>query len=207
MRYLKLATDAILAALTAILAARLESVSAHEILGMAAAASVGLHAALNFKFFKNIFKEGYSAARILNSSIIAAMALFAIVSLITGALNSQSLFSFLGLDGSLETRRLHAASAYWLFVLAAVHAGLNIEKAIPRFAVKTPAAIASTAAICILGAFAFFERGMPAKLFKFSAFDFSGRGAAENFALNLCVFFALAISAFCLKKFLTDKQK
>lgn len=110
---------------------------AHETLGIVALASFGMHVYLNSGWCTGVVKEftGKSVRRrksgIGRKSMIVMNALLAVLfvaATVSGIMVSQSLFAWATPEAwrmELEYRTAHVALSTWMWVVAAVHAGIH----------------------------------------------------------------------------------
>ena len=98
----------------------------HEWLGISVFVLFVLHHILNIKWTRSLFRGGYSAFRILQTTL-AVLVLAAMLGLIiSGIILSRHVFTFLDIRSGMSfARSLHMLSAYWGFVLISVHLGLH----------------------------------------------------------------------------------
>lgn len=100
----------------------------HAYAGIAVLCLVLVHLALNFRFYKNLFKGKYNGVRacfaISNVLILLAFLMMVVSSfMVMGAV-----FEFSPVAFSQQGRDLHTLSASWLFVLIVWHAGLHLNR-------------------------------------------------------------------------------
>lgn len=100
--------------------------AAHEWLGVGMLALLVLHHVLNRKWCKAIFKGKYTALRVLQTALAAAVLLCTLGSAVSGLMLSRYVFAFLPIrEGLSFARLLHMLSAYWGFVFMSLHLGLH----------------------------------------------------------------------------------
>ena len=89
---------------------------AHEWIGMAMFLLVIGHHVLNRRWTGNITKGKYTAHRILQTVIVALLALTMIGSMVSGILLSNYIFRFVRIEGVANmARNIHILCAYWDF--------------------------------------------------------------------------------------------
>lgn len=99
---------------------------AHEWFGTGMLLLVLIHHIFNHKWSKAVFKGKYTPYRMIQTILIALLVLCMLGSMISGIMLSQYVFDFLPIQsGSSFARNLHMVSAYWGFVLMAIHLGLH----------------------------------------------------------------------------------
>ena len=110
----------------------------HEILGVALAAAIVLHVAINFRRFKSLFKK-ISARKIFSLAINFGLTVGALIILFTGVCLSNYLFAdvvSLDLRRNMTLFQLHKALPYMLMILIGAHLGLHAQELRQRFPVK-----------------------------------------------------------------------
>lgn len=205
--------------------------AAHEWIGLAAVLILIFHNALNRRWWKKPLAgtpDFLKAETLLVNVLLAASAGAVAVS---GVMLSGEIFPFVPSGGGLFARRLHTASAFWLFCLSAFHAGAHAQffsaaaknllsrgnaprigktetprkaKTARRFIV--PAA-ASALAVC--GIFSAARRALPRKLFAQETFDpFAFSDALPRFLFDyLCIAALFALAGFAARKFLAPARR
>ena len=121
----------------------------HEWLGIGMFLLFVIHHILNRRWFEVLLKGKYTPFRIWQTVLVVSVLLSMIGSMVSGAIISRSVLSFLPIHGgSSFGRTLHMLSAYWGFVLMSLHLGLhwNMMLGVARKAGKAT----STIRICIL---------------------------------------------------------
>ena len=162
---------------------------AHEWIGLIFGVLGALHMALNRSWYGTILKGKYGARRVLNAGLNLLWPAGAIVLLLSGVISSRHIFSFLNLQGSLETRQIHSLISYWGIVLLGVHAGLQWDKVLTALKSKggpklkwlnNSLALRGLAIlIAAYGIWSSFDRAMGSKLFLGFSFDFWDPGRPE----------------------------
>jgi hypothetical protein len=173
--------------------------AAHEWIGISVFALFVVHNAINWRWYKNIFKGKYTFRRtigaIVNTTLIFTMATL----LVTGLLQSRAVLAFLHLPGDMALRQAHTTAAYWSLPLIGVHVGLHWEMIMNGFGKMMRVNGSSlmgrvilrsiSVMIVIYGIYASFDRDMGAKLFLGYSFDFwnPDRPAVLFFTSNLAI--------------------
>lgn len=160
---------------------------AHEWVGAAMFVLFLAHHILNAGWWRSLDKGKYTPVRVFQL-VIDLLVLAAMLGLmVSGVMLSNHVFAFLPVPGSLGfARLLHMASAYWGFVLMALHLGLHGKMILAmahRAAGGRPAGRGRRAvrhilgaAIALYGLVAFFRRSLPVYMLvrtPFVFFDFS----------------------------------
>ena len=156
--------------------------SAHEWLGAGMFVLWIAHHILNRHWYVQLFKGKYTPARILRLVINIALFFSMLGLAVSGMILSREVFAFLPISGGIAfARSLHIVSAFWGFVLMALHLGLhwNIVLGMVRKATGTALfgpvkAVPRTAAFLIAGygGYAFIKNQFPSYMFLTSHFVF-----------------------------------
>ena len=148
------------------------------------------HHILNMKWYRDLFKGRYSPARIfwllINILVLAAM----LGLMVSGIVLSRHVFTFLPIQGGASFARiLHMLSAYWGFVLMALHLGLHWNmvfsmarkiwgKGMPTMRKKVILTAAGTV-IALYGLYVFFKRSLLDYMFLKTQFVFLDFGESR----------------------------
>lgn len=147
----------------------------HEWLGIATGIFFILHNALNYKWYKTIFKGKYNAIRIAQTAVNILLLLAVFGCMFSGIFVSQYIFS-VGNGSTIELGRfLHLVTTAWAFILMSVHLGLHwtkfvgITKKIPMNP-KVKTALCRflqllVPALCVYGVYLFIDRRFWEELF------------------------------------------
>ena len=165
-------------ALLLLMSYQLVGEKAHEWIGMAMFLLVIGHHVLNRRWTGNITKGKYTAHRILQTVIVALLALTMIGAMVSGILLSNYIFRFVRIEGVANmARNIHILCAYWRFLLMAVHLGLHwnmmlriLERALPMTGIAKILGLL----IAVYGGYAFYKREIVNYLFLRSHFVFFG---------------------------------
>ena len=165
-------------ALLLLMSYQLVGEKAHEWIGMAMFLLVIGHHVLNRRWTGNITKGKYTAHRILQTVIVALLALTMIGSMVSGILLSNYIFRFVRIEGVANmARNIHILCAYWGFLLMVVHLGLHwnmmlriLERALPMKGIAKILGLL----IAVYGGYAFYKREIVNYLFLRSHFVFFG---------------------------------
>jgi hypothetical protein len=173
--------------------------AAHEWIGVAVCAVCITHNALNWKWYKNIFKGTYNFRRSVMTAINLLLAVAMATLVITGLLHSRTVLAFLHLPGDMLVRQIHTTAAYWCLPLIGVHLGLNWGVILNAFRkmIKTSGENNArkivlriiTLTLVAFGVWSSFDRDMFSKLFLGFSFDYwpEERPAVLFFAVNLSI--------------------
>lgn len=123
----KIVIDMIMTILLLFLMARqLTGDSAHEWLGAGMLILWIVHHILNRNWYSHLFKGKYTPMRILQTATNFAVLLSMFGLMVSGIILSREVFVFLPMPGRIALARpLHVLSAFWGFVLMALHLGLH----------------------------------------------------------------------------------
>ncbi len=123
----KIAVDMVMTVLFLFLMARqLTGDSAHEWLGAGMLILWIAHHILNRSWYSHLFKGKYTPVRILQTVTNFAVLLSMLGLMVSGIVLSREVFVFLPISGGIALARpLHVLSAFWGFVLMALHLGLH----------------------------------------------------------------------------------
>ena len=100
--------------------------AAHEWVGFFLFILFILHHLLNIQWYKNLFRGRYTPLRIFQLIIDISLFFVMIGLMISSILLSSYVLSFLKIQGMTSFARiLHMATAYWSYVLMALHLGLH----------------------------------------------------------------------------------
>lgn len=123
----KIAVDMVMTVLLLFLMARqLTGDSAHEWLGAGMLILWIAHHILNRSWYSHLFKGKYTPIRILQTVTNFAVLLSMLGLMVSGIILSREVFGFLRISGGIALARpLHVLSAFWGFVLMALHLGLH----------------------------------------------------------------------------------
>jgi hypothetical protein len=170
--------------------------AAHEWIGLALCAVCITHNALNWKWYKNMFKGAYNLRRSVMTAVNLLLVLAMVTLIITGLLHSRTVLAFLHLPGGMMIRLIHTTTAYWCIPLIGVHIGLNWGIILNAFrkmvGIKGENPIRKIAmrifafAVAAFGVWSSFDRDMFSKLFLGFSFDYwpEERPAVLFFAVN-----------------------
>lgn len=178
----------------------------HEVLGSFLFVLFLLHNALNYRWYKVLFKGRYGRERVLRSAVNAALLIMFLTSVLSGAAISRSLFKFIG-GGGFALHKLHVCSAHWVLLFMAVHLGFHASmissalKKLPRLAGFCLRLI--FACFSVYGLKVFFAEEIFAKLAFYYTFSFNGieRGLTWfclTYSALICFYAALGYAVLLL---------
>jgi hypothetical protein len=170
--------------------------TAHEWIGVFVFAVCITHNALNWKWYKTIFKGPYNFRRSVMTAINLLLVLAMTTLVITGLLHSRTVLAFLHLPGDMLIRQIHTSAAYWCLPLIGAHLGLNWRTILNAFRKMTRISrkrkIVIRVFVLVIAAFGVwssFDRDIFSKLFLGFSFDYwpEERPAVVFFAVNLSI--------------------
>ena len=123
----KIVIDMIMTVLLLFLMARqLTGDLIHEWLGAGMLILWIVHHILNRSWYSHLFKGKYMSERILQTVTNSAVLLSMLGLMVSGIILSREVFAFLPISGGIALARpLHVLSAFWGYVLMALHLGLH----------------------------------------------------------------------------------
>ena len=192
----------------------------HEWLGIAVGVLFILHNALNYKWYKALFKGRYTALRSVQTAVNFLLILAVFGCAVSGILISQHIFS-VGSGSTIELgRHLHLVVTAWAFVLMTVHLGLHwsIFTAVgKRISVSDRArrilhilCCILAGALCLYGLYQFVDRRFWEELFHMidyqKEYDYS-RSLPAYFVGTAALSVPFVAAAHCGKKLLVSRDR
>lgn len=177
----KIAIDILMTVLLLFLmAVQVTGYSIHEWIGAAMFFLWVVHHILNRNWYVHLFKGKYSPIRIIQTAVDIILFAAMLGMMISGMILSRVVFDFLPLPGSIaKAHSLHVISAFWGFVLMALHLGLHwnmvfgvVQKRIGPVSSKSKQIILRIVLgmIVIYGLYAFLKNGFLSYMFMKSSF-------------------------------------
>lgn len=117
---LKVCVDAAMFVLFLLLMSEFLLKDAHLWIGIDATALFTLHTALNYKWYKALFKGKYGAMRILQTAVNFLLLIDLIICIVSGILILPDIF--IGYEINVK---IHLLTSAWTFILMSVHLGLH----------------------------------------------------------------------------------
>ena len=88
---------------------------------------IGVHIALNRRWYSAIFRGKYNPYRIMQTVINCGILLCTIFLMISGIILSNQLFTFLNIQGGLGFARIaHLLASHWYYLFMSLHIGLHV---------------------------------------------------------------------------------
>lgn len=98
----------------------------HETIGIAMLVCVIAHQALNWRWYRNLSKGRFSAARILQTAVNLALLVDLTMQFVSSVILSRHALAFLPIHGGrFGARSFHVVGAYWGMALMSIHLGLH----------------------------------------------------------------------------------
>lgn len=166
----------------------------HEVVGVVVLLLFIVHNFLNRRWYKSIFKGKHNLRRILQIGINLIFLVTMIVMMISALLISNELFPFIPINNDMILRQIHVQTAYWGFIIMAVHIGLSWEiiiNSVRRMTRITGTSRIRTIALRILavlivayGVQSSFEGEMGSKLFIYNPFGWFTDNSTLRFLID-----------------------
>jgi Domain of unknown function (DUF4405) len=152
----------------------------HEVVGVVVLLLFVVHNFLNRRWYKTILKGKHDLRRILQIGINLLFLLTIAMMMISAVLISSDLFPFIPINNDMMLRQIHVQTAYWGFIIMAVHIGFSwgmIINSVMRMTgitgtsrIRTIALRILAVLIVIYGVHSSSERDMGSKLTIYSPF-------------------------------------
>jgi Domain of unknown function (DUF4405) len=152
----------------------------HEVVGVVVLLLFIVHNFLNRRWYKAILKGTHNVRRILQIGINLLFLGTMVLMMISAVLISSDLFPYIPIKNDMTLRQLHVQTAYWGFIIMAVHIGFSwgmIINSVRRMTGITGTSRIRTIGLRILavlivayGVHASFKREMGSKLFIYNPF-------------------------------------
>lgn len=166
----------------------------HEVVGVVVLLLFILHNFLNRHWYKSILKGKHNLRRILQIGINLLFFVVMVVMMLSAVLISSKLFPFIPINNDMILRQIHVQSAYWGFIIMAVHIGFSWEiiiNSVRRMTGITGTSRIRTIVLRILALFivaygvqSSFEGEMGSKLFIYNPFGWSYDDSTFRFLIN-----------------------
>lgn len=153
----------------------------HEWLGVTMMLLVIIHQALNWKWYRNIFRGKYSALRIATLVMDISLIVLMILQAVSGISMARHLPDAVpALMRRSVARSIHMTCAYWCFTLMCAHAGFHMSAMANRMKQKMKPTVfkglrAAVWLAALYGVYAFIKRQLPGYMFmqiQFAFFDY-----------------------------------
>ncbi|MFC0274463.1 DUF4405 domain-containing protein [Metabacillus herbersteinensis] len=97
----------------------------HEVVGVVVLVLFIVHNFLNRRWYKAILKGKQNVRRILQIGINLLFLVTMVLMMTSAVLISSNLFPFIPINNDMTLRQIHVQTAYWGFIIMAVHIGLS----------------------------------------------------------------------------------
>ena len=187
----------------------------HEWFGASVFVLFLLHNALNWRWYKNLFRGKYAAVRILQTTVNFLLWITMLFNIASAVMLSRKVFLFLGLSNGSVGRKMHLVATIWSFLLISVHFGLHFQMFIgmakkafhpsAKFSVVIKWILrAILLAVCVYGIIVFIQRELYSDMFLLSEFKFLdfNESKLKFFADYIAVFALFSAVGYYLKKLL-----
>lgn len=166
----------------------------HEVIGVVVLVLFIVHNFLNRRWYKAILKGKHTFRRILQIGLNLLFLVAMILMMICGILISSDIFPFIPITNDMTFRQLHVQTAYWGFIIMAVHIGLSwgmIINSVRRMSRITDISPIRTITLRILavlivayGVHSSFEEEMGTKLFIYNPFGWFNDDSTIRFLID-----------------------
>jgi hypothetical protein len=166
----------------------------HEVVGVVVLSLFIIHNFLNRRWYKAIFRGKYNVRRVIQIGINLLFLVTITLMIISAVLISSDLFPFIPIDNDMTLRQIHVQTAYWGFVIMAVHIGLSWEMiigSVRRMTGITGASRIRTIMLRVLavlivayGVQSSFEGDMGSKLLFYNPFGWSYNNSTIRFLID-----------------------
>ncbi|MBD1380881.1 DUF4405 domain-containing protein [Metabacillus arenae] len=166
----------------------------HEVVGVVVLVLFIVHNFLNRRWYKAILKGKHTVRRILQIGINLLFLVTMSMMMISAVLISSDLFPYIPINNDMALRQLHVQTAYWGFIIMAVHIGFSwgtIINSIRRMTGITGTSRIRTIGLRILavlivayGVHSSFEAEMGSKLFIYNPFGWFNDDSTIKFLID-----------------------
>ncbi len=131
------------------------AIALHALFGTILIVLFVLHHALNFRFYRTLFKGKFKVNRVILVALDILLTI-SMVFIIASSLGLSSAVIDLGIPMTQTSWNIHVASTSWCFVLTALHLGFHLHPFIKKVTWKTKGTVLEYAIYVIFLAFAVF---------------------------------------------------
>jgi Domain of unknown function (DUF4405) len=166
----------------------------HEVVGVVVLLLFIVHNFLNRRWYRSIFKGKHNLRRILQIGINLLFFVVMVVMMMSAVLISSELFAFIPINNDMILRKIHVQTAYWGYIIMAVHIGFSWEiiiNSVRRMTGITGTSRIRTITLRILallivayGVQSSFEGEMGSKLFIYNPFGWSYADSTFRFLID-----------------------
>lgn len=163
----------------------------HEYMGIGLFACFFVHCALNYRWYRGLFKGKYTLRRSIWAAVNMLLLVSFVICIFSSFMISGVVFRNIRLGGMMMAgRKLHLAGTAWSFVLMSVHLGLHIRP--PKEKARKICFYIILSAASVMGIYIFSVRKFYEELFlltEFKWFDYDKSMiiyALETVCISLC---------------------
>ena len=125
------------------------AIALHALFGTILVVLFVLHHALNFRFYRTLFKGKFKVNRVILIALDILLTI-SMVLIIASSLGMSSAVIDLGIPMTQTSWNIHVASTSWCFVLTSLHLGFHLHPFIKKVACKTKGTVLEYAIYVIL---------------------------------------------------------
>jgi hypothetical protein len=166
----------------------------HEVVGVVVLLLFIVHNFLNRRWYKAILKGTLSVRRILQIGINLLFLVTMVLMMVSAVLISSDIFPFIPINNDMTLRQIHVQTAYWGFIIMAVHIGFSwgmIINSMRRMTgitgtnrIRTIGMRILAVLIVVYGVHSSFEGEMGSKLFIYNPFGWSYDDTTLRFLID-----------------------
>lgn len=202
IKVIKIIIDALMYVLFLLLMGQhLASGALHEWLGTGLFVCFAAHNALNYKWYKALFKGKYTVQRSIQTAVNLLLMVSFVGCMLSALMISGVVFrNFRIPDMMMFGRKLHMVSSAWCFVFMSIHLGMHIRA--PKKKIAVTAFYALTGAASLYGIYHFIVRRFYEELFlltEFKWFDYD-KLLLEYIFETMCISMAFVMITHTLKQ-------
>lgn len=209
IRIVKIVLDIVMYLLFMVLMGQhLASGAIHEYLGAGLFVCFIAHNALNYKWYKALFKGKYTALRSVQTAVNFLLMISFIACMLSALMISGVIFRDIRIPNMMMLgRQLHMVSTAWCFVLMSVHLGMHIKapkQKVPKICFYITMLTASA-----VGVYHFIIRRFYEELFlltEFKWFDYDKTFIGYLFE-TICISLAFVMLTYFIKTLLRRRKK
>lgn len=202
IRIVKIVIDALMyLSFLLLMGQHLASGAIHEWLGIGLFVCFLAHNALNYKWYKVLFKGKYTAQRSVQTAVNLLLMISFIACMVSALMISGTVLREFRIPGTMMLgRKLHMVSSAWCFVLMSLHLGLHIRE--PKGKAQKICFYIVTLSASVYGIYHFLVRRFYEELFlltEFKAFDYD-KLLIEYLFETACISALFVMLTFLFKK-------
>ena len=191
----------------------------HEVVGVVVLLLFIVHNFLNRRWYKAILKGTLSVRRILQIGINLLFLVTMVLMMVSAVLISSDIFPFIPINNDMTLRQIHVQTAYWGFIIMAVHIGFSwgmIINSMRRMTgitgtnrIRTIGMRILAVLIVVYGVHSSFEGEMGSKLFIYNPFGWFNDHSTFRFLIDHLSIMGIYIAGthYALKCILWQEKK